>query len=101
MRSMNNESLESKVEYPGIRDVEFYEPDSDTAFRHLIQRFRDKGSEEIHEVVFTEYGLQCNCHEWNSRRCCRHVVHVFDRLSVRDEHGRIIGIQRFAEIIEL
>ncbi len=41
----------------------------------------------------TENGMKCDCEEWNSRRCCKHIVYVFDRLSIRNEHGVVIGIR--------
>lgn len=89
------ESLESMVQHLGFSyDEEPDEQSQNGSFRHLIQRFRDKGGRMIYEAVFTEHGLQCSCHEWQSRKCCRHVVYVFDRLSVRDEYGRIIGISQ-------
>jgi len=92
------ERLESMVQHLGFGGIEIEERDEqhqeNGSFRNLIQRFRNKGGREIYEAVFTEYGLQCSCKDWNSRKCCRHVVYVFDRLSVRDKHGRIIGIAR-------
>ena len=90
------ESLESMVQYLGFGDSENEECNenypANGSFRNIIQKFRDKPTGNVYEAVFTEYGLQCNCHEWHSRKCCKHIVYVFDRLSVRDEHGRIVGI---------
>jgi len=91
-----SENLETRVQYLGFGDSESEESDEycsvNSPFRNLIQKFRNKETGEIYEAVFTEHGLQCNCQEWNSRKCCKHVVYVFDRLSMRDENGRIINI---------
>lgn len=96
-----NENLETKIQYLGFSDSRSEKSDEycseNNSFRNLIQKFRNKESGEIYEVVFTEYGLQCNCHEWSSRKCCRHVVYIFDRLSVRDKHGRVVGIARMVK----
>lgn len=102
MSGISSECLEEMVQHLGFSGMEIEELDNlhderhseNGSSRNLIQRFRNKGFRWIYEAVFTEYGLQCSCKEWQSRKCCRHIVYVFDRLSVRDEHGRITGISR-------
>jgi len=93
LESIQRDDLEGKTQTLGIGGIrEFMAEATDNSFRSLIQKFRNKHRNEIYEVALTEHGLKCNCNEWNSRRCCRHIVYVFDKLSIRDEHGRIVGI---------
>jgi len=96
IEAISRNDLEGKTQTTGINGDEFIRDfmaeAKDNSFRTLVQKFKDKDTGKIYEAAMTEHGLKCDCEEWNSRRCCKHIVYVFDKLSVRDEHGRIVGI---------
>ena len=92
---MSDDNLEGKSHSFGISnglDRQLIAETVGDSFRTLIQKFKDKYTEETSEAIMTEHGLKCNCKEWHQRKCCKHTIYVFDKLSIRDEHGRVIGI---------